>query len=258
MCHTQNHPMKTTKPTSKPKPARKTRTKTRKPKFLSLSLSMSLEQQLSPETTQMTNPQLTLFPLHPENLFEEKESNDNNVAYLLEQEGGGGATLNGLLGGTGTSEDSQSLSPSLLTYAYGGQDKDSEGASTLAQAALRQKKERDVSEEKWVLYSDVVEENKEEEISSYSYNRQQEFGLSLKLDYQEILNAWSDKGSLYIGEDKEEECPQTVPDQPQDDDTSTTNDQIRFVVFWKQLASNSPVISNIRGEGAYHILRTTY
>jgi hypothetical protein len=32
--------------------------------------------------------------------------------------------------------------------------------------------------------------------------------VGLKLDYQEILNAWSDKGPLYI----EGESPQTVPD----------------------------------------------
>lgn len=196
------------------KPARKIRTKTRKPKFLSLRLELSSDNsQESGETmTRNHHHQLNLFPLHPENLVEDKDMHDENMAYFFAASDGG-ANLNGLLGGdTGAAVPSgDSLSPSL-TYAYGGQDSE-EGASTLVRAALRNR-ERDASEEKWVSYSEVVEK-KEEEVTScaadlwYKNHTQR---LSLKLDYQEILNAWSGKGPLFI----EGESPQTVPDLAHD------------------------------------------
>ena len=63
------------------------------------------------------------------------------------------------------------------------------------------------------------EEKKEamEEVTSYSVKGETKttsfgFGLlSLKLDHQGILNAWSDKGSLYVA-GEEEGALQTVPD----------------------------------------------
>ncbi|KAF8408355.1 hypothetical protein HHK36_007504 [Tetracentron sinense] len=188
--------------------------KPRKPMFLSLL------QEVSPESGEMTHQnQLNLFPLHPENLFEEKDIHDENVAYFFHADGG--ANLNGLLGGEGEGEgegeggsvlssQENSLSQSL-TYAYGRQESE-ECASSLARTALRQK-ERDSSEEKWVNYSEVLVEKKEEEVSSCSadvgyQNQNQREGLLLKLDYEEILNAWSDKGPLYI----QGERPQIVPD----------------------------------------------
>lgn len=110
------------------------------------------------------------------------------------------------------------MSPSQLTYAYGGRQDSDEcgggGVGSLVRTALRNR-ERDRSEEKWICYSEVVEKKKkkvDEEVSSCfadvrdSVRTRQR--LSLKLDYQEILNAWSDKGPLYV----EGECPQTVPD----------------------------------------------
>ena len=198
------------------RPARKTRTKTRKPKFLSLRLELSSDNSQESGETMTRNHhhhQLNLFPLHPENLVDDKDMHDENMAYFFAASDGG-ATLNGLLGGDAgaavPSEDS--LSPSL-TYGYGGQESE-EGASTLVRTALRNR-ERDASEEeKWVCYSEVVEK-KEEEVTScaadlfYKSNTQ---GLSLKLDYQEILNAWSGKGPLFV----EGESPQTVPDLAND------------------------------------------
>ena len=85
------------------------------------------------------------------------------------------------------------------------------------------------SEERWVCYSEVVEKKElMEEVTSYCYagagaaaaveervfwrggeGGATSFGLlSLKLDHEGILNAWSDKGSLYVAG----EAPQTVPD----------------------------------------------
>lgn len=195
------------------RPARKkTRTRTRKPKFLSLRLELSSDNsQDSGETmTRNHHHQLNLFPLHPENLVEDKDIHDENMAYIFAASDGG-ATLNGLLGGDddggGAVPSEDSLSPSL-SYAYGGRDSE-EGASTLVRTALRNR-ERDASKEKWVCYSEVVEK-KEEEVTSSAvdlFYKSQTQGLSLKLDYQEILNAWSGKGPLYV----EGESPQTVPD----------------------------------------------
>lgn len=75
-----------------------------------------------------------------------------------------------------------------------------------------------VGEEKWVSYSEVVERKplpdlETEEVSSCSAAANSEDwgpwqlrkeversseGLLLKLDYDEVLNSWSDKGSLFI------------------------------------------------------------
>lgn len=89
----------------------------------------------------------------------------------------------------------------------------------LVRTALRNKERENKEEEKWVVYSDVVDldqhsetTRKEEEVSSCSIDRprkrNQQQQLSLKLDYEEILNAWSDKGSLYL----QAESSQIVPD----------------------------------------------
>lgn len=78
--------------------------------------------------------------------------------------------------------------------------------------ALRSR-EHDSSEEKWVCYSEVVERKvKEEEVTSSAVDRRPPppVRVSLKLDYEEIMNAWSNKGPLYI--DAVESCSQIVPD----------------------------------------------
>lgn len=100
------------------------------------------------------------------------------------------------------------MSPSAsLTYVCRRQD-----SEELVRNALRSR-ERESSEEKWVCYSEVVERKvKEEEVTSSVVDlwRGSEIqGLSLKLDYEEILNAWSDKGPLYI---RVAESSQIVPD----------------------------------------------
>ncbi|GAB2278965.1 hypothetical protein Dimus_013634 [Dionaea muscipula] len=216
--------------------ARRARTKIRKPKFLSLRL------ELSPERTTQTSPtnystscshqkQLTLFPLHPENTIEEKVDiiiHDENMAYLFAGADGGTTSLMGLLNADTTSEEDESaaaaLSPSLA-YAAGAEEisekRISDSVSVLFRSALKSR-EREASEaeeeEKWVCMSEVVEQ-KEEEVSSCETEPRCDArwrhggvggGLVLKLDYEEVINAWCDKGPLFI----EAECaqPQTVPD----------------------------------------------
>ncbi|KAI4388783.1 hypothetical protein MLD38_001082 [Melastoma candidum] len=75
-------------------------------------------------------------------------------------------------------------------------------------------------EEKWVRFSEVVEKKDEEVSSNYrtavaaaALAAGGLLSLSLKLDYQEILDTWSDRGSLFICRRiGTEESPQTVPD----------------------------------------------
>ncbi|CAA2993555.1 zinc finger CONSTANS-LIKE 6 [Olea europaea subsp. europaea] len=210
--------------------SRKSRTKAKKPKFLSLRLQLSPDETKTPEksieipTSEAVTDachQLDLFPPHPENLVEEKYTythDQDNVAYFFSTgDSGATTTLTGLLDASTITTSSSnnnsisitSLSPSApLTYAYGGQN------SELARTALRNR-EREPSEEKWVYYSEVVERKvKEEEVTSSAADLRckdtadKTQRLSLKLDYEDILNAWSDKGPLYI----HAETPQTVPD----------------------------------------------
>lgn len=197
--------------------SRKTRTKTRKPKFLSLRLEISPEttqqsgQMLNPPPTSTTaaphhHPQLNLFPLHPENLVEDKET--TTMAYLFDAaaDGGATATMTALLGSSSekSDDDSHQLPPSL-TYACGGQDS-KEG--DLVRTALRSKERSDTCEEKWVCYEEVT--SCAADLRCKVRTRR---GLSLKLDYEEIMNAWTDKGPLFV----HLESPQTVPDLLQDD-----------------------------------------
>lgn len=72
--------------------------------------------------------------------------------------------------------------------------------------------EEETTEERWVSYSEVVEE-----VMSRSGTPRCCGGgdgndgrpsLALKLDYEQIMEAWSDKGTLYV----DGEPPQTVPD----------------------------------------------
>lgn len=207
--------------------------------------------------------QLNLFPLHPENLVDEGDDDrhaaDDNVALLFDSDGG--ASLNGLLPTAATmssEEDSMSYAAALgaerrrfdREYNYLSEEEDPQHydctdrvrngsmMSSLVRTAMRNR-ERDMSEEKWVSYSEVVEEvtssscstevleekkkkNKKLFETTTSSNNKKNL---LKLDYQEILKAWSDKGSLYIQGDS----PQTVPDLQ--DNTSLVRFNIIILVI---------------------------
>ncbi|KAK4426096.1 protein CHLOROPLAST IMPORT APPARATUS 2 [Sesamum alatum] len=216
----------------RPRP-RKSATKPKKPKFLSLRRQFPATEtdeikRLSGKCPNAAAPadnydphHLDLFrPLQSENQVEDRESHDHeNVAFFFSATDGGATTLTGLLD-TSTVADSNSshtdnnssrlenLSPSSasLTYAY------SEDRAALVRMALRNR-ERESGEEKWVSYSEVVKRKvKEEEVSSSAavdlHPAAGTQGLWLKLDYEEIMNAWSNKGPLYV----EAESSQIVPD----------------------------------------------
>ncbi|OIT05923.1 PREDICTED: uncharacterized protein LOC109206974 [Nicotiana attenuata] len=216
----------------------KTKNRRRKPKFLSLSLQLSdkisqpsnhhmpASSAASTHDHQNSSQQLNLFPLHPENLVDDKDSgHDENVALFFSGAENSANTLTELLTSSKDENDSNQSGPNYMTvsssearlkYAetYRGQQ------GELVRTALRNKERENKEEEKWVVYSDVVDldqhsetTRKDEEVSSCSIDRptkrnQQHQQLSLKLDYEEILNAWSDKGSLYL----QAESPQNFPD----------------------------------------------
>nr|GLL38423.1 uncharacterized protein LOC109178283 isoform X2 [Ipomoea trifida] len=197
--------------------------RTRKPKFLSLRLQFAGDKSVdggSPaaELPDCEKTQLNLFPLHPENLTA-AAAEENYVAAeynFFSAAESGATTLTGLLGAPSTSASSGGnkafSSSDSLRFTYGG--------AALARAALRRKERKPSEEEKWVCYSEVVEnERKDEEVTSSASDLRRRVSdtrrrrLSLKLDYEEIISAWSNRGSLYI----QPECPQTVPDIIHDD-----------------------------------------
>ncbi|GLT43424.1 hypothetical protein SLA2020_173740 [Shorea laevis] len=197
------------------RPSRKIRTRTRKPKFLSL-LDIESSQENVETMGGDGQRQLDLFPLHPENLVEDRENQYDHVSLLLNGTDNANATLNGLLDVATTSEDAGSL-----TFGYSQSEKQGD-ASCLVRTAMKAK-ERDASEEKWVSYSEVVEtkesveeesicggggDDDDEDDRAWCSRGKMKKLLALKLDYQEIMDAWSDKGPLYI----EGEGPATVPD----------------------------------------------
>lgn len=165
---------------------RRNRRKKKKPKYLSLRLQLSQTQTLK-EAKKTTNEENEV------NLFTESENpEENNVALLFDSDGGG--TLKGLLEDESTTvtagtSDEGSLSAMRCRTMEG-----------LVRKAMRRGRSDEGSEERWVCYSEVTSST----VETTSFG-----SLSLKLDHEGILNAWSDKGSLYVdGED----APQTVPD----------------------------------------------
>ncbi|KAE9599506.1 hypothetical protein Lal_00039514 [Lupinus albus] len=209
---------------------RKNRSKTRKPKFLSLRLQLSQPNKTTMiQQQQQKQPQLNLFPLHPENtVVDEKldmHEETNDVALFFSSDCS--ATLNGLLEdestvtkNTTSSEEEEGSLSAFDGGGCGGGGGGGESGSWLVRKAMRRwNKEDDGCEERWVCYSEVTSATvtatvKDNETVVGVVNKEDvlygttSFGvLSLKLDHEGIMNAWSDKGSLYV----EGQVPQTVP-----------------------------------------------
>lgn len=167
------------------KKRRKSRPK--KPKFLSLRRQF-------PPNDAADSRQLDLFPLHPENDREIQDQADNVALFFSAAD----TTLTGLLDNSSAVDSNSSHTDnnsSRVDRCLWAQSEE------LVRAALRSR-DRDSGEEKWVRYSEVVERKvKEEEVSSST--------SLLKLDYQEIINAWSNKRPLFVDA---EPSSQIVPD----------------------------------------------
>lgn len=227
-------------------PSRRSRTRTRRPKFLSLGLQISPQSSrtsaaaAAPAQMNRTyhrktvrrhrqKQQLELFPLHPGAHLAnggdgggdqgQQLQDENDVALLFDSAAAAAtATLTGLL-------DPAAPAPAVAAAAAassGVVEEEESAVSSLIRCAMKSSsRERGESEEKWVCYSEVIVEAEKkvemEEVTSCAADAwrrgrtaQQGTMLSLKLDYQGILDAWSDKGSLFVcGGD---ETPQTVPD----------------------------------------------
>ncbi|XP_074581068.1 uncharacterized protein LOC141837585 [Curcuma longa] len=195
---------------------RRLRSKARKPRYVSLRrhLAPPPPPLTPPDPTDMSSSasvaegegigggqQLDLFPLHPDHF-----DRDTSVACLLDDRGGGtNPTLAAILGGgsSGASSSSPSLdSQSMNWEADGGGDADG-----LARRALR-------GRERWAYWR---ASSSDEEVAStgavagrvdlWQGATAPRF-LALKLDYEEILAAWSDRGPLYT----DGEGSQVVPD----------------------------------------------
>uniref|UniRef100_A0A7C9FCB8 CCT domain-containing protein n=1 Tax=Opuntia streptacantha TaxID=393608 RepID=A0A7C9FCB8_OPUST len=236
MCNkNDDHSAKSTKKKKKklttslisPRPFRRARTKIKKPKFLSLSNTQSQMLSKTPNNSHNNNStkkQLDLFPVHPD-LEQEVPGPDrdpypdppeNMADHMFSEDGPGPTTLTGLLNGAVSSTTSSGLS---YAAAYRAQDS-ANSARSLVRTAMRRSRERDgTEEERWVSISDVVERRSstaEEEVTSGGGGAGSGgSSLRLKLDYEEVLNAWSGsgKGPFYVkAEEEEEELPQTVPD----------------------------------------------
>ncbi|XP_030450350.2 uncharacterized protein LOC115672627 isoform X2 [Syzygium oleosum] len=231
-------------------PSRRSRTKIRRPKFLSLGLQISPQSSRTSAAAAAPAPQmnrtyhrktvrrhrqkhqLELFPLHPGAHLAnggdgggdqgQQLQDENDVALLFDSAAAAAAaTLTGLL-------DPAAPAPAVAAAAAassGVVEEEESAVSSLIRCAMKSSsRERGESEEKWVCYSEVIVEAEKkaemEEVTSCAADAwrggrtaQQGAMLSLKLDYQEILDAWSDKGSLFVcGGDANHETPQTVPD----------------------------------------------
>lgn len=184
-----------------------------------------------------------------------KDTHDDDVSYFFSASDGGATTLTGLLGaGTASSSASDEenynnltntgialSTPETLTYAYGGQDSE-EGDQQLVRTAMRNKAREQTSEEKWVCYSEVANSSSGVSVCDLRWKSDEEKmiqrrkRLSLKLDYEEIMNVWCDNIHLEYSSSSQ---PQVVPDFHDDDDlfghptTSNVSHVSLFITIYK-------------------------
>ncbi|XP_073118282.1 uncharacterized protein [Elaeis guineensis] len=148
------------------------------------------------DATAADRQQLDVFPRHPEHLL--FQDRDAPVACLLDDDGGDeGPNLTALLGGAASTGEGSSP---VASPVWGG---DGDG---LARRALR-------GRERWVYCcSSAASSSSPDKLTSSGAGVDPSCGaphaLSLKLDYEEVLTAWSGRGSFYIDGDG----PQVVPD----------------------------------------------
>ncbi|KAJ4786616.1 B-box type zinc finger protein with CCT domain-containing protein [Rhynchospora pubera] len=211
----------------------RSRPKTRKTKTKYLSLRRHLAsrpssplppppEQPNPVATATSTKQADLFPVQPD-----PDVRDPQVASLLFSSTNGetGETLTEILGtSTGSASASASApghasdscsagsgSPGSPPVVLDTGDEDSDG---LARRALRGRQRVEYccsssSSEEEVISASAAAAGPDLWCSSATPHPHASLLLKLKLDYEEILTAWSGRGSLYI--DQEPEPPQVVP-----------------------------------------------
>ncbi|KAM0946616.1 putative transcription factor C2C2-CO-like family [Dioscorea sansibarensis] len=161
-------------------PSKRSRSKIRKPKFISLRRQLSLP---SPSLSPSPPPPPPAAMSPPPTIDHDR---DPPVTSLLDP--GDGPSLTSLLGA------SSSVAASEATSTPSSSSMNWDGEVAIARRALR-------GRERWVFCCSASSPASEQEASSSSHVDLRcavPQGLSLKLDYEEILSAWSGKGSLYI------------------------------------------------------------
>ncbi|KAG7550619.1 CCT domain [Arabidopsis thaliana x Arabidopsis arenosa] len=211
--------------------SRKIRTKTKKPKFLSLKLELNTSHEINENSrakkskkkknkkqSKKKEPDTTPFKekKRAETTLgggeKEEEQYDTVAAYLFNSATDSTiSSIHDLLPTSAATDidcggERNNLSP------YDRQEHGS-SSSSLLKTAMRKgaSEEEETTEERWVSYSEVVEEVMSRSGTPRCCGGDGNDGrpsLALKLDYEQIMEAWSDKGTLYI----DGEPPQTVPD----------------------------------------------
>ncbi|KAL1206016.1 Protein CHLOROPLAST IMPORT APPARATUS 2 [Cardamine amara subsp. amara] len=219
------------KPTSNLEASRKIRTKTKKPKFLSLKLELNTSHEINEDLgTKKSNKKkknkkqsktkgtdTTAFKdkkrAETTTLGGEKEEEqyDNVAAYLFNSATDSTiSSIHDLLPSSAADLDCDGGGRNLSPYDH---QEHGSSSSSLLRTAMRKgaKEEEETTEERWVSYSEVVEEVMSRSGTPRCCGGDGNDGrssLALKLDYEQIMEAWSDKGTLYV----DGEPPQTVPD----------------------------------------------
>ncbi|KAF8106271.1 hypothetical protein N665_0145s0081 [Sinapis alba] len=203
------------------------RTKTKKPKFLSLRLELSTSHEIEEshgskkkkkKQKQSKTKGVDTKPFKEKKRAEtvggekEEDQYDTVAAYLFSSATDSSmSSIQDLLPSSAAADvdcgGGRNLSP------YEGQERGGSSSSSLLKTAMRKgaSKEEETTEERWVSYSEVVEEVMSRSGTPRCCGGDGNDGrrsLALKLDYEQIMEAWSDKGTLYV----DGEPPQTVPD----------------------------------------------
>ncbi|CAN8299781.1 unnamed protein product [Cochlearia groenlandica] len=209
--------------------SRKIRTKTKKPKFLSLKLELNTcqEKPITYKANKKTKKQSkakkaettsfkekkkkTEYPLGGD---KEDEQYDTVAAYLFNSATDSTiSSIHDLLPSSAVDDADCDGGRDLSPYDRHRREHGGSSSSSLLRTAMRKgaSEEEETTEERWVSYSEVVEEV----MSRSGTPRCSDGGgggrpsLALKLDYDQIMEAWSGKDTpLYVNG----EPPQTVPD----------------------------------------------
>ncbi|KAF3535851.1 hypothetical protein F2Q69_00018805, partial [Brassica cretica] len=198
------------------------RTKTKKPKFLSLSLKLELntshEIDESPVTTTNKKKQSKTRGGAEKKRMEtvgegekEEDQYDTVAAYLFNSTTDN-STISSIHDLLPSSAEDVDCGGGRDMPPYDIKEHGSTSTSSLLRTAMRKgASKEEATAERWVSYSEVVDEVMSRSGTPRCCGGDGNDGrtsLALKLDYEQIMEAWPDKGTLYV----DGEPPQTVPD----------------------------------------------
>ncbi|CAG7891625.1 unnamed protein product [Brassica rapa] len=197
------------------------KTKTKKPKFLSLKLELNTSHEIdeSPVTTTNKKKQSKTRGGAEKKRVEtvgggekEEDQYDTVAAYLFNSTTDNStiSSIHDLLPSSTADVDCGGGGRDMSPYDI--KEHGSTSASSLLRTAMRKgASKEETTAERWVSYSEVVDEVMSRSGTPRCCGGDGKDGrtsLALKLDYEEIMEAWPDKGTLYV----DGEPPQTVPD----------------------------------------------